>query len=552
MEYEDLAKIYEKLESTSKGLEKTSIIADFLKKCLESELKEVIYLLQGRVFPAWDERKIGMSSKLMERVIAKSSGNSVDTVVRLLRKEGDLGIVAQQLMEKKVQRTLGFTYITVNKVVENIRKLASMEGEGTVDRKIAIVSELLTSAKPLEAKYIVRTVVEEMRAGVAEGKIRDALVWAFLPNVIGINASEEESKGAKQLLKLKDLDKFKGKVITADKKLAREIYKELVKRVENAYHIETDYGEIGLMLKQRGLKGLKDSSLEPGKPLKVMLYPKAKDVPEAFKGLGKPAIAEKKIDGFRMQVHCSKGKISLFTRRLENVTKQFPDVVEAVKNVHASSFILDSEVVGLDMKTKKMVPFQQISQRIKRKHDIARMAKELPVKIIFFDAMYVNGDILLDQPFSERRKRLEAVIRPLKDKVEIIGQLKTGDEDKVNDFYDTALSEGYEGIMLKAVNGLYQPGRRVGYGFKLKPVMENLDLVIVGAELGEGKRAKWLASFTLACRRGNEFLEIGKVGTGIKEKGTSSVTFAELTRLLKPLMGKNGIEPKIIVEVAYE
>jgi DNA ligase-1 len=287
----------------------------------------------------------------------------------------------------------------------------------------------------------------------------------------------------------------------------------------------------------------------------------AKGIENAFERVGKPAAFEYKYDGFRIQVHKKDKEIILFTRRLENVTKQFPEVVKYVKeHIKGKSFILDTEAVGFDPKTKKYLPFQSMSQRIKRKYDIDKMAKDFPVEMNVFDAVYFEGKNLMAEPFEKRRQLIEKIVKPEKRKIVVAKQLVTSDAKEADKFYNESLSQGEEGVMVKNLKGIYKPGSRVGYGVKVKPVMETLDLVVVAADWGEGKRGKWLSSYTVACRdeETGELLEIGKVGTGFKELETEEgVTFAQMTELLKPLIksekGKKVfVRPKIVIELRYE
>ena len=322
MDYSELVNLYEALEKTSKRLEKTEILSNFLKKVDKNDFEFVMYLLQGRVFPSWDERKIGMSSRLVLKVISSSTGNPQNDVEKLWKELGDLGRVAEQLMKKRKQMTLARHELSVKKVIENIRKLASFEGEGTVDKKVNLIVELLNSSNPEGSRFIIGTILEELRVGVAAGIIRDALAKLFDVNVDD---------------------------------------------VEKAYNLTTDYGEVAELLKEHGIKGLDKISLKPGIPIKSMLAVLSENVEEAFEALGKPAQFEYKLDGFRVQIHKDKD-IKIFTRNLEDVTKQFPDIVKFVKeNVKAKNFILDGEAVAYDKKTKKYLSFQTISQRIKRK-----------------------------------------------------------------------------------------------------------------------------------------------------------------------------------------
>jgi DNA ligase 1 len=536
MKYSDLAEIYESLENAKKRLEKTYIISKLFKKSRD-DIDKIVLLLQGRAFPLWDETKLGVSDRLIIKAISVATGASADKVEQEWKRTGDLGLVAEKLVGKKSQATLFSKDLTADKVFNNINSIAGMEGAGSVDQKVKLIAELLSSAKPLEARYIVRTVLEDLRVGVGTSSIRDALVWAFFEKEAKINYNDEE------------------KSITPED---REEYNLLVNAVQAAFDLKADFAEIAKLIMEKGKKAFDELALVPGNPISVMLYPKAKDLEDAFNIVGKPCAFEYKYDGFRMQIHKKGRKITVFTRRLEDVTEQFPEVTKYVEEfVKADDFILDSEALGFDHKTGKYLPFQAISQRIKRKYDINKTANDLPVEVNVFDIIYLDGKSLLKTPFHERRKLIEKIIIEHPKKLVIAKQLVTDDINKAEAFYKEALSAGEEGVMAKKLDGLYQPGRRTGYGVKVKPVMESLDLVIVGAEWGTGKRSGWLTSYVLACRKGKEFLDIGKVGTGIKELEEEGVSFEELTNRLKPLITEESgkevrIKPGVIIEINYE
>ncbi len=540
MNYLSLVEVYQDLEGTTKRLEKTFYLSEFLKTLKHDEAEHLLLLISGKLFPDWDAREVGMASRLILKALGLATGFQQDKLEVVWKEKGDLGDTAEFLIAKKTQATLFTQELTTKKVFDNLRKLAEMEGEGTVDKKVQLVAELLTSAKPLEAKYILRTILGELRVGLGEGTVRDAIVWAFFGKQIGINYSKEENDLALSEEQRKEYERFS-------------------RLVQEAYDVANDYGIVVAKL-YKGVDSLKEISLEPGRPMKVMLFQKAANIQEAFETVGKPAALENKYDGFRIQLHKKKGVIKVFTRRLEDVTTQFPDVVEAVKKqVNADSFILDAEVVGYDVITKKYLPFQSISQRIRRKYDIELMAQKYPVEVNVFDIMFLEGNTLINTPFEDRRKHLVNIIIPkqfvLKPAVEII----TSDEKHAEEFYHKSLAEGNEGIMFKSLQAVYKPGSRVGYGLKLKPTMETMEVVIVGAEWGEGKRSDWLASFVIACRDPdtNNFLELGRVGTGFKEKEEEGVSFNQMTELLKPLIieekGKEvTVKPSLVIEVNYE
>jgi DNA ligase-1 len=539
MEYKKLVALYEQIDSTTKRLEKTYLVAQFLRKTDIDDISKIVLLLQGRVFPPFDERTLGIATRMVIKSLNKSLGIDADDIEKEWKKTGDLGITAENLTKRKKQVALFTTQISVSKVFSNLRKLAELEGSGTVDKKVSLVSELLTSASPIEARYIIRTVLEDLRVGVGEGVLRDAIVWAFFDDSIHINYDSE------------------AKNISPEN---RETYNIYTEAVQEAYDLINDFAEVATLAKVSGLPGLRSVKLEVGKPVKVMLYQKVKDIAEAFERVGKPAALEYKYDGFRIQVHRKDGKITVYTRRLEEVTKQFPEVVEYVKkNVKGDSFILDAECVGYDIKSKKYMPFQSISQRIKRKYDIEDMAQKFPVEVNVFDILSYDGESIIKRPFKERRKLIEKIVTPLPYSIIPAKQLITGSLEDGQKFYEASLKAGEEGIMVKNLDGIYKPGSRVGYGVKVKPVMDSLDLVIVAAEWGEGKRSGWLTSFSLACYDPDtgSFLEIGKVGTGMKEKVELGVSFEQLTELLKPVIIKEKgrdvvVKPAVVVEVNFE
>ncbi len=560
MKYSQLVVYYEKLESTTKRLEKTYILAELIKKAKKQDINSVIYLIQGKVFPPWDERKIGFSVRLALKAMASAVGVSIEKVEKEFAKKGDLGSAAEDLIKNKKQRTLFNREITVKKVFENIRKLASLEGQGAVNRKIQLVTELLTSSKPIEAKFIVRTVLEQLRVGVSAGILRDAITWTYLPRVKGVNDLDIKPKqifNPKSLEQVVSTDLKNYQLIDSeDERTNRRIYNYFIKIVQTTFDITNDFALVAESLQKYGLRAA-EQRIKPGIPINSMLAIKVETIKDAFEAIHKPAFFDTKIDGFRLQCHKYNNKIDLFTRRLENVTRQFPEIVNFVKKyIKGKSFIIDSEAVGYDPKTKKLLAFQAVSQRIRRKYNIESMAKKLPVQLFIFDILFYNGKNLMQMPFKDRRKVLEKITKEQKYKLVLTAKIVTDSEKKVEQFYNKVLRQGYEGLIGKNLNAKYTPGRYVGGWIKLKPVLEPLDLTIVAADYGEGKRAGWITSFTLACRKDDKLVEIGKASTGLKEK-SSGLSFKDMTKLIKPLIleqkGKSlKIKPKVVIEVAYE
>jgi len=518
MLYKKLAELYESLGSTTKRLEKTEILSKFLEY-LSEEDRNVLYLLEGNIYPEYEEKKIGISNQLALKAISKACGIETKKVIQEWKKIGDLGKVAEKLTNEKKQKTLASHILTTKKVLENLRKLPELEGKGTVDKKLSLIIELLTSAKPIEAIYLIRTLIGDLRIGIQESTIREALAKAF----------------------------FKEQKEASDK-------------IQEAIDKSNDLAEVFDLCKKRNIKELGKISLQVGKPIKAMLAQKAKNFEEGFKALGKPCAIEYKYDGFRLIIHKKWEEVKLFTRKLENVSKQFPEVVEYLKKyVRGNSFILDSEAVGYDKKTKEYSPFQAISQRIRRKYDIGKMQKELPVEINVFDVLYYNGKPILDEPFEKRTELVKKIITNIPYKIISAKQIITSNEKEAEKFYKKALKDNQEGVMMKNLKAPYKPGRRVGNMLKLKPEEKDLDLVITGAEYGKGKRSGWFSSFILSCKgeESGEYLEIGKVGTGIKEKSELGISFEELTEKIKPLITSEtekmvSVKPRIIVAVTYQ
>ena len=516
MIYKKLAELYEELDSTTKRLEKIKILSKFLEYLPEDE-KDILYLLSGRIYPEYDERKIGISNQLAIKAISKATGISEKYVIKEWKKVGDLGKVAEEFTKKKKQSTLHSYVLTIKKVLENLRKLPEAEGKGAVGKKLSLITELLTSASPIESKYLIRTLIGDLRIGVQESTIRESIASAF----------------------------FKEK-------------KEVSGKIQKAIDRSNDLGIVFEMARKGKITELEKIHIEVGKPIKAMLAQKVATIADGFKALGKPCAVEYKYDGFRLIIHKNKEEIKLFTRSLENVTKQFPEVVEYVKKyVKGTSFILDSEAVGYDKKTRRYQPFQAISQRIRRKYDVEKLKENLPVEINVFDILYYNGKSFISEPFEKRTKLIKKIIKNQPCKIISAKQIITGDEKKAEDFYKKALKANQEGVMMKNLSAVYHPGSRVGHMLKIKPEVRDLDLVITGAEYGTGKRSGWMSSFIISCKKNGEYLEIGKVGTGISEKEGEKVTFEELTRKLKPKITKEEgrgvkIKPKIVVAITYQ
>jgi DNA ligase-1 len=497
-----MADLYKSLEGTTKKLEKADILANFYKKCADEKLYKAVVLSMGTVFPR-GEKELGIADEMMKRIISKVTGAGEKDVVEQFKRTGDLGSAAEKLLSERRQRTLGKKELTIDLVFDNLRELPEISGSGSQDKKISLIAELLSSASPEEAKYIVRTTLGQMRIGVAAGLVRDAIAKAF----------------------------------SQDKK-----------EIEHIYNLIGDYGHVA----EQAKKGRLRAEITLGRPIHVMLAERGGDDIKAAVESFENAAIETKYDGFRVGIHKDGNKVQVFSRRLENVTNQFPDIAEwAKEQLKSKECIVDGEACAYDAAKGKTLPFQQLSRRIQRKYDIEKMVKEIPVQVNLFDIILLNGENLMSEPLRERWKKLRSIVKESRH-FRLAHHLETKNVKEAEEFYSNALKEGQEGVIVKNMDAHYQPGRRVGYWLKVKPILEPLDLVIIGAEWGEGKRAKWLSSMLLACRKGSKLVDTGKMASGFTEE-----QLEELTKKLKSLIVETEgkfvkIKPEIVVEIGYE
>jgi DNA ligase 1 len=509
MSYSKMVEVYEELDSTTKRLEKTSTLAKFFKAIGEEDPKllPIVTLLSlGRVFPTWSEEELGIGSKLLMKAIALVVGVKPEDVEDKQRETGDIGRAAEELFLKKTQSTLFSRHLTIEKVQSNLVKMADISGSRAQSKKLEILRELLSSASPTEAKYITRTVIEELRVGVGEGTIRDALAQAF------------------------------------------EIDKRIVER---AHMLTNDLGLVAEVCKEEGVEGLEKLTLNPGKPVKPMLAQLSPGISESILEMGW-AMCETKYDGIRVQIHNLNNEINIFTRRLENISKAVPEIVEYIKkSLPAQNFIVEGEIIVT--RDGKPISFQYILQRVRRKYDIERMRNEVPLKLYLFDVLYYNGP-LIDAPFEKRREVLESIVEICPDKIELSKQVKVTPESlqDAHDLFNNSIKGGHEGIMIKDPNAPYIPGIRGKKMLKFKAEPETLDLVVVGGTYGRGKRAHFIGSYLLAARdENNELRTLAYAATGLDDK-----TLQELSELTEPLIiNKVGrqvkIAPHVILEIAY-
>ena len=516
MEYSVLVERYEALDATDADTALIEEVADTLSAAEPETLETIVTLLQGRAFVAWDDRDLGVSSSLTRTAIAKATGHEEAQIEDWWRETGDLGSAAARAVENDRQASLFGQTLTVERVQETLEAVAGYEGAGSQERKVDAIAGLLSDADPATAKYVVRTVLGHLRIGVGEGVIRDAIAAAFL------SGSKED-----------------------------------IAAVEWAYQVTNNYRVVADTARTAGREGLAALEVSVGRPIDVMLAEKAESIKDAIDRVAEePAavLGEYKYDGVRAQVHVDGDEVQVFTRRLTDVTEQFPDVVEAVAaSVDADQAILEGEIVASHPETGEMVPFQTLSKRIKRTHDVAAAVESIPVTLYLFDAIYV-GESLLAAPLEERLEALDAVVAEQPGEIEHAANRHSGERAALAGFYEEALEAGQEGIMVKNREASYQPGSRVGYMMKVKPTLETLDLVVVRATYSEGRRSNNLGRLYLACREPEigEFREIGRLSTGFTDEELATVT-ERLEPLIVETDGRDvTLDPEVVLEVEFE
>ncbi|MFB6353353.1 MAG: ATP-dependent DNA ligase [Halobacteriales archaeon] len=516
MEYSALVAVYADLEATSGTHEKRRILAGCLAAVEPGLLPAVVKLVRGRIFAPWESRELGVSTALAQAAVAKATGVDEGTLEDWWREAGDLGDAAARAVDERTQRTLVTAPLEVEQVYETLRSLAGYEGEGSQARRVDDIAGLVADADPDEARYLIRTVVGAMRLGVGEGLVRDAVADAFLD---GSDAA--------------------------------------VEAVQRAYEVTNDFGLVAERARTDGRAGLAELDVEVFRPVKPMLARKAEDLGTAIEALADGdgrVLLEAKYDGMRAKLHRADGTLRVFTRRLEDVTAQFPDVVEAVEaGVDAETYILEAEVVGRDPGTGGPVPFQELSRRIKRKHDVEAAAEAVPVTVYLFDLLYLDGRSRLDDPLRERLAALEDVFEPADGQLERATNVRTGSLGPAEAFYEDALAAGHEGVMAKNLDATYQPGSRVGYQLKVKSTMEPLDLVVTRAKWSEGRKSGFLGRPYLACRGSDgSLLEVGRMHTGFTDAQLEAFT-ERVEPLIRSIDGREAtLRPEVVLEVEYE
>jgi len=484
LRYAVIAEAYEKIEATTKRLEMTDLLVDFLKNTPKEIINKVVYLTQGKIYPDFVNLEIGVAEKLAIKALARVSGRKESEIEEDIKKTGDIGETTQKFVGNKRQVTFFQQPLTVQRVYEILDKMARASGSGAVDLKMALLAGLLADATPKEAKYIMRTVTGNLRLGIADMTVLDALAIAY--------GGGKENRGY----------------------------------LERAYNVSSDLGRVAKIVAEKGLEDVKKFRISVGKPIRAMLCERLSSPEEILEKLGGKCIAEYKYDGERIQAHKKGDEVTLFSRRLENISSQYPDAAKLLKKyVKAKDAILEGECVAIDPDTGEMRPFQELMHR-RRKYEIEKAMEEYPMCLFMFDALYIDGKDLTLKPYPLRRRALEEVIEQ-SDRVKIAKYTMTGSVKEVEKFFLEAIENGCEGLVCKSVaeNSVYQAGARGWLWIKCKrdyksEMTDTVDLVVVGAFHGRGKRAGTYGALLLAAYNPEKdvFETVTKCGTGFTDK----------------------------------
>jgi len=523
MKYSLMADAYEKIEATTKRLEMTDYLVEFLKKTPKQVIDKVAYLTQGKLYPDFVGIEIGVAEKLAIRAITRATGRSEKEIEEDMKKAGDLGSTAQKFLEKKAQVTFFQQPLTVEKVYEILDKMAKSTGPGSMEQKINLLAGLLTDATPKEAKYLIRTVTGELRLGIADMTVLDALAIAY--------GGGKEARG----------------------------------EIERAYNISSDLGRVAKTVAEKGIEGIRKFGVSIGEPIRPMLAERLGSPQEILEKLGGKCIAEFKYDGERVQAHKEDNNVILFSRRLENITDQYPDAVELVrKYARPKQAIIEAEIVAIDPDTEEMRPFQELMHR-RRKYGVKQAMEDYPVLLFAFDVLMADGKDLTLKPYPIRHKTLEKSITQ-SDRVRIAEYLITDNPDELEKFFEKAVENGCEGVMCKSINedAVYQAGARGWLWIKYKrdyksEMTDTVDLVIVGAFHGRGKRGGTYGALLLAAYdpEEDEFETVTKCGTGFTDEDLAKLPKMlekhklphKSPRVNSTLEADVWFEPKTVIEV---
>jgi len=489
LRYSLVSDAYERIEDTTKRLEMTDYLVEFFKRTPKTIIDKVVYLTQGKLYPDFTGIEIGIAEKLAVKAVVKATGRKEKEIEDDLKTTGDLGETAQKFLGKRLQVTFFSEPLTVDRVYQTLDKMAKATGSGSMDQKINLLAGLLADATPKEAKFIVRTVTSKLRLGIADMTVLDALAIAY-----------GGGKDSRPIL-------------------------------ERAYNVSSDLGKVAKVVVEAGIEGLKDFEVSLGEPVRPMLAERLSSPEEILQKLGGKCIAEYKYDGERLQIHKDGEEIVLFSRRLENITDQYPDAVRLVReNIVPKQAIIEAECVAVDLDSGEMKPFQELMHR-RRKYGIEQAIEEYPVTLFVFDVLYIEGKDLTLEPYTARHKALEGLTRG-NERVQTAKSILTDDPAELEKFFEEAIEYGCEGLVCKSVNddSVYQAGARGWLWIKYKrdyksEMRDTVDLVVVGAFHGRGKRAGTYGALLLAAYDPDDdvFETVCKCGSGFTDEDLKKI-----------------------------
>ncbi|MBM3903639.1 MAG: ATP-dependent DNA ligase [Thaumarchaeota archaeon] len=521
MRFSEIADTFEKMSATTKRLELTQYLVELFQKTPQEIISKIVYLIQGKLRPDFEGVELGLAEKLAIHALAKSSGIAIKKINSVYAEDGDLGSTAAKILEQKTQTTFLAQDITAERVYETLYKIAKLEGQRSQDMKMKYVSSLLNDATPQEAKFILKIAMGTLRLGIADNTVMDALAISF--------TGSKENRG----------------------------------RLEAAYNVSSDLGTVAETVARRGLDGLKDFHVKVFSPIRPMLAERVKSESEAIEKLGTGFAAEYKLDGERVQIHHKDNITTLYSRRLENITSYYPDILENVpKALKTTDVILEAEAVAINPDSGEFLPFQELMHR-RRKYDIDRIVEKYPITVNLFDVLYLNGQDLLNEPYKTRRKKLEEITSE-DDYTKIVTQTIVHTENEIEDFLENGINAGCEGLMLKILDAPYRAGARGSNWLKLKREYRNelgdsLDLVVIGAFFGKGRRTGKYGTLLLASYNADRdvFESICKVGTGFTDENLDQfyqilqdkVTLKKNPRIESGMEPDVWFEPELVIEI---
>jgi len=505
--FQVLAELCEKLEATSKRTVMVDLVADFLNQLVADEVESAVSMILGRAFPKWDQRVLEISWATLSAVIKRLTNVNWASFREAFAKTGDIGAATKILFESskiRKQATLFEKPLTILEVRHVLETIAETVGYSSRERKERLLEALFSQASALEAKYLVKIVIGEMRTGFYEGLMELAVAKAFnIP----------------------------------------------LKVVQTATMLTGDIAEVAKIAKLHGKEGVLKLQLQVFRPFRPMMAQNCESLEEVLREHGGETAFEYKLDGARIQIHKYKDKVRIFSRRLTDVTESLPEIVDLVKSqVKAKRAILEGEVVAVGEDRSPML-FQHLMRRFRRVHKIEKMQRQIPIELYLFDILYLDGKSLIELPYTMRREKLKEICGD----IPLTKQLITKSVEEAKRFLEEAMEAGHEGLMAKKLDSAYTPGIRGKRWFKIKKTLEPLDLVIVGAEWGYGRRHNWLSDYYLAARDAEtgRFMVVGKTFKGLTDK-----EFIQMTKRLKDLTiekRSHGVVviPKIVVQVVY-